>query len=294
MNTLNKIIILALSVGPLLACNSGGANANPKGEQKGLEYTIEKIGPRNYFIKTASGKTGHVGSHSGAILLEKGFLVIDTHASAEVEASASRELFDLTSHRAFVAVNTHHHEDHCGGNSFYTKQKLPVYAHPDGLAELKKVNLPAVAITKSFIEDMRNSDIEIIQVGHAHSTSDVVVYDRKDKILYLGDVFVNGYIGYLGEAEFHHWVKTLNKLIQLDVTTVVPGHGPLAQISDLKYFRDYLIAFARSAKSHFDKTGKIDGYELPKEYQSLGAQFYLPENLEHAFDLWQQGQLNGL
>src|SRR5690606_19587117 len=110
-------------------------------------------------------------------------------------------------------------------------------------------------------------------------------------VLFLGDMFVNGHIGYLAEAHFIPWIKALDQMIALNPKVVVPGHGALGGGEDLKFFRQYLDDSSSSAQAHFDQKNSIEGYELPEKYKSLGSQFFLQENLERAFELWQSGTL---
>ena len=256
-------------------------------------FSILQISPRNYFVQTASGKTPRIGSHSGAIHINDELIIIDTHLSPEAEAVVAKALQQVTKAKPRIALNTHAHDDHVGGNSFYNS-KVQLLAHPQTAKVLQKTKRPPQAIRSPELKGLAKQNIQILLVGPAHSDGDLLVYDQEDKILYAGDFFVNGYIGYLGEAFFRQWIAAIDKTLELPFKIVVPGHGPLGKREDLIAFKTYLIDFVRSAKSHFQRTGKIEGYTLPKKYKNLGAQFYLQDNLERAFELWKKGELDGI
>jgi glyoxylase-like metal-dependent hydrolase (beta-lactamase superfamily II) len=138
---------------------------------------------------------------------------------------------------------------------------------------------------------LQSKGIRVLLAGHAHSEGDLAVYDENDGVLYMGDLFVNGHVGYLGEAQFQNWIRFLSGLEKLPVHCVVPGHGPLGTKKDLQFFRKYLIDFVNSTRQHFDAGGSLESYQLPEKYRNLGSQFFMKDNLERAFELWKKGEL---
>jgi cyclase len=260
---------------------------------KNENFEIIKVSKRNYFIKTASGKTPTVGSHSGAIVLDKETIIIDTHLSEVVEKVVATEITKISGKPIGLVINTHSHEDHTGGNSFYS-MKIPILAHEMAVKQMEKNKRIPSPFGKTETTQLKRFNIEVISAGHAHSEGDLAIFDKTDSVLYTGDLYVNGYIGYLGEASFKNWIETLNTLEELNPEVVVPGHGPLSNKDGLKQFKEYLIDFVRTVKIHFENGGNIKDYSLPEKYKSLGAQFYLEENVEHAHELWKKGELNGI
>ena len=60
--------------------------------------------------------------------------------------------------------------------------------------------------------------------GRGHTGGDVVIYLPAEKILFTGDLLVEG-MPYMGDGFLSDWIQTLEKLNSLDVAIVVPGHG---------------------------------------------------------------------
>ena len=218
-------------------------------------------------------------------------VVIDTHTTPEAELKAQAVAAALFPNRSSTIVNTHFHLDHRGGNSTYPADSS-IWAADSSVEEMKKeeVNRDYRPLKVDELNFLGES-IDLYVIGAAHSSGDVIVYDRQDKVLFMGDLFVNTYIGYLGEAHFREWIRSLKNLETLEVTTIVPGHGPLATMPDLQRFRIYLEDFVASAKAHFDKGGLPASYELPEQYRKWGGQFFLSDNADRAYELWQKGLL---
>lgn len=254
-------------------------------------FEIQKISERNLWVKTASGKTQSFGSHSGAIQLNSGLLLFDSHANEAAEEAVTKALETQTESPVQAVLISHPHEDHADGRGFHIKRGTPVHVHAKAVKELadKKGVEP---VSKKLIAELEQEEIEVIRVGRGHSAADIVLYDRQDRVLYTGDLFVNGYIGYLGEGHFRQWIEALDGLLKLKVDVVVPGHGPVGTLEDVERFKNYLEDFVSSTRTYFNKHKSPGGYSLPEKYQSWGAQFYLEDNVARAFELWKKGFLD--
>jgi cyclase len=103
---------------------------------------------------------------------------------------------------------------------------------------------PTLTFTDKLDIDIGNREVQVLHLGRGHTPGDTVVYLPKEKILAVGDLLVYpvphaSFNGYPAE-----WVQTLHKMGELDVTTIVTGHGPV--LHDKTYL--YLVAdFFQSA-----------------------------------------------
>lgn len=95
--------------------------------------------------------------------------------------------------------------------------------------------------------------IQILHLGRAHTAGDVVVYLPGDKVLITGDLLTSG-ISYLGDAYPQEWVKTLDKVKELDFDLIMPGHGnPFADREKIDHYQTYLTDFwAKAVKMRKD------------------------------------------
>jgi cyclase len=97
---------------------------------------------------------------------------------------------------------------------------------------------PTLAFVDKLDIDIGNRIVQVRHLGRGHTPGDTVAYLPKEKILAAGDLLVYpvphvAFAGYPAE-----WVQTLHKMGDLDVTTIVPGHGPV--LHDKAYI--YLVA----------------------------------------------------
>lgn len=69
---------------------------------------------------------------------------------------------------------------------------------------------------------------------------DVVVYLPREKILFLGDLYVNGYVPQMDSRDIHRWISALSQMEKWDVTTYIPGHGNPGAKKDVANFRGFL------------------------------------------------------
>jgi glyoxylase-like metal-dependent hydrolase (beta-lactamase superfamily II) len=68
--------------------------------------------------------------------------------------------------------------------------------------------------------------VELVHLGVAHTHGDALAWLPKEKILFTGDVCVNGPYNYLGDGDVGQWVMTLEAAKKLGAQIVCTGHGP--------------------------------------------------------------------
>jgi cyclase len=86
-------------------------------------------------------------------------------------------------------------------------------------------------------------EIRLEFFGRGHTGGDIVVYLPAERVLATGDLLLAG-VPYMGDAYVPEWIETLERLKELDVETVMPGHGmafdDLERIDHLQaYFADF-------------------------------------------------------
>ncbi|HEY2019380.1 MAG TPA: MBL fold metallo-hydrolase [Bryobacteraceae bacterium] len=101
---------------------------------------------------------------------------------------------------------------------------------------------PTLTFSDKLDIDLGNREVQVRHLGRANTAGDAIVYLPKEQILAAGDVLVHPvpytYDGYPAE-----WSETLRRMAQLDVKTIVPGHGPIL------HDKTYLLLVADLIKS---------------------------------------------
>ena len=91
-----------------------------------------------------------------------------------------------------------------------------------------EIVLPTITLADRLTLHRGNRVIDIRYLGRGHTSGDLVVHLPKEGILISGDLVIWP-VPYVGDPQSHpgEWGATLEKLMGLNATTVVPGHGPV-------------------------------------------------------------------
>lgn len=94
--------------------------------------------------------------------------------------------------------------------------------------------------------------VELVDVGPAHTASDVLVHVPSDRTVFTGDIlFVNGHPT-IWAGPVRNWIRACELILEWDVETIVPGHGPICDKQGVRAFRDYLVYIDVEARKRFD------------------------------------------
>jgi cyclase len=89
-----------------------------------------------------------------------------------------------------------------------------------------------------------------------HLADCVSVYLPQKKILFAGDTIYSGYpptTRFGDERLWREWITSLERLKQLEVETIVPGHGPLCGKSEIDRNIEYLAKLLQARISPGDE-----------------------------------------
>jgi glyoxylase-like metal-dependent hydrolase (beta-lactamase superfamily II) len=94
--------------------------------------------------------------------------------------------------------------------------------------------------------------VELIQVGPAHTRGDLLAYLPGERTLFSGDIlFVDGTpIVWAGPVA--NWIEACRRIQELDVETIVPGHGPITDKRGAAAVAGYLEYVRAEARKRFD------------------------------------------
>jgi cyclase len=141
-------------------------------------------------------------------------------------------------------VNTHHHGDHTHGNYVFLpaatiighekcREEVIATGHATkgmfpGVDWGEIVVAPPVVTFEDrlnlYVDDLR---VELIFVGPAHTTNDIVAWIPERKVLFAGDIVFNEGTPFAMMGSVGGWLEALERLKALPIETIVPGHGPV-------------------------------------------------------------------
>lgn len=258
---------------------------------------------------------GMGGNNAGFINLGGG-LVIDTFY--DLNRTKEMVEFCKTVSPTFPRrlVNTHANGDHTWGNQLFKDSEI--IAHrlcaeemekdkkrnivrifqmwiqnpeivPPGMkqfaAALSQFDFSEIELTipNHLIEDKLELELDgypcqLIYVGPAHSSGDIIVYLPEHKLIFAGDIVFWKCTPVGWEGTHNKWIEALDFLISLKPEIIVPGHGPLCGIAEVKELRAYFEFVYSEAKRFFDEG--LDPLEASKKI-TLGpyADWTDPERL---------------
>lgn len=88
--------------------------------------------------------------------------------------------------------------------------------------------------------DVGGREVILIEAGPAHTEGDVMVYLPDAKVLYTGDLIFNGVTPPMWAGPTENWLSCLNKILEMDVEHIVPGHGAVTDKNGVKKVIHYL------------------------------------------------------
>ncbi len=108
-------------------------------------------------------------------------------------------------------------------------------------------------------------DVQLIQVGPAHTEGDMLVYVPENRVLFAGDILFIGGTPIMWAGPASNWIKACDMILEMELDAIVPGHGPITDkegVAAVKEYWEYLYAEARkrfdAGMSAQEATGDID------------------------------------
>jgi glyoxylase-like metal-dependent hydrolase (beta-lactamase superfamily II) len=183
-------------------------------------------------------------------------------------------------------VNTHANGDHCFGNQLVEGARIitstataeewdevPPAVMAGMLANADEMGLAGEFLKKSFgayqfegLMPTRPTEtfdgemklsigdqaVELIEVGPAHTRGDVIIHVPATGTVFTGDIlFIEG-TPIMWAGPVANWISACEKIVELAPSVIVPGHGPLTDVSGALAVRDYLIYVRDEARKRFD------------------------------------------
>ncbi len=223
-------------------------------------------------------------SNAGLVVDGERTLLIDTLFDLRLTEEMLREMRRAVPAAARIdtLVNTHANGDHCYGNELVGDAVIVASERTAGemgelppaamaalveqapqLGELGsfflrcfgafdfdgiELTLPSETFAGELTLHVGARELQLIEVGPAHTRGDTLVHVPSQHVLFTGDILFAGAHPIAWAGPVSNWIAACERIVALDPTAIVPGHGPpsdLDAVHELRAYFEYLYEQAR-------------------------------------------------
>ena len=210
---------------------------------------------------------------------KEGFVVIDSGPTYAYAKQAYEKMQNIAKLPVKYVINTHDHDDHWLGNSFYKSQGALLIGSRTyeqnivaGMETRMQKTLGKTLFNKTKIVTLdtvvdHNLSLELggvkfdikQLVNVAHTKGDLVVFIEQKSTIFVGDLLFNGRLTSLRDGSILGSLDALKKIDDYHAQYIVGGHGYNTDANATKEFKSYLIELKqRVAKALDDDIGMED------------------------------------
>jgi glyoxylase-like metal-dependent hydrolase (beta-lactamase superfamily II) len=235
-----------------------------------VQIKVTKVAGNVYMLE---GAGGNIGASVG----EDGIVVVDDQY-APLADRIQAALKGITDKPVRFIINTHYHEDHTGGNSYFQKQ-APIIAHDNVRKRLEsgggagnggsvhmdfkpapKEALPIITFDHDVTVHLNGEDIRALYFPAGHTDGDSVIFFPKSNVVHMGDDFVTygfPFIDVDSGGSIDGMIDGVEKVIgQVPADAkIIPGHGPISSVADVRAYLEMLKG-TRDVVANAVKDGK--------------------------------------
>ncbi len=214
----------------------------------------KRVSDNVYMLTGMGGNVGLSVGEDGAFLIDDQFAPLTERILAIVA--------ELSPEPVRFVVNTHWHRDHTGGNEHLGEAGAIIVAHENVRTQMstyhfrKEFNqtipaspeaaLPVITFAQSMTFYWNGDEVRVLHVGPAHTDGDSIVFFREANVIHMGDTFFNGMYPFFDvstQGSIAGMIQAADTVLQLanDRTKIIPGHGPLGGIDELRASRAMLM-----------------------------------------------------
>ena len=110
--------------------------------------------------------------------------------------------------------------------------------------------VPNSTFTGRMQVEVGGRNLLLMDLGPAHTSGDLVVYLPDEHIVAAGDIVFQGCTPILWDGSSRNWIKACQRILDWKVDLVVPGHGPLTDLSGVDAIRKYWQFLRTAVRSH--------------------------------------------
>ncbi len=249
---------------------TAGAFSQPDFDK--VEIKVHPVAGQVSYLEGAGGNIGVFVGDDGVFLIDDQYAPLTDKIVAAVKTLSDKPIRFL--------VNTHMHPDHTGGNENFGKMGTLIFGHENVRSQMAAAKATQEPPLVTFGEDMsfhiNGETVYVFKVPDAHTNGDAYIVFKDTNAIHTGDVYRTTSYPYIDTANggsFLGTIKAYDLLIEISNadTKIIPGHGVISSVADVRAFRDMLLVI-RDRVSRAISDGKtleqIQAAGLTKEYDA--------------------------
>lgn len=226
---------------------------------------MDQVAPQVYVHGYPSGNVGFVQTGAGVVCIDTPMLPSDIQDWQAKIASVTREPIALL-------IQTDYDQARVVGASFFDAtliahdaawDRLKMYSSEKMLSQINglieadgshkewQVRFPDITFSEQLLLHKGQSEIHVLY-GGGHSCATTIVYLPQHQLVFSGDLVFCSQHPTMNYAETEDWVDALNRLYEMHIETIVPGHGPVCNKQAIRPLVDYLQNMRRRVQENFE------------------------------------------
>jgi cyclase len=210
-----------------------------------VQFILQQLAPNVYILTgspgTDAGNPEAAGGRIGILAGPEGVLMVDA-TYAPLSDKLVTAIKQINSGPIRFLIDSHYHPDHTGGNPNFAKMGALIFAREEVRQAL--VTPPPVAVLAAVGDAA--SWVDLISLPSGHTNGDMMIRFETANVIMIGDFYRNyGYpfVDATRGASFKGTLEAIDLLLRTaDTNTkLVPGHGSLPTLADVKDYRNMIV-----------------------------------------------------
>jgi len=160
--------------------------------------------------------------------------------------------------------------------------------HAFGAFDFNGITLtpPTRTFDKSLNLKVGNKEVQLTELGPAHTRGDIIIHVPEDRTVYTGDILFIDSTPIMWEGPVQNWIDACDHIAGLDAETIVPGHGPITDKAGVAAVKGYLEYIRDEARKRYD--AGMDAFEAAQDialgdYESWGDAERIVVNVDRLY-----------
>jgi cyclase len=281
-------------------------------------FDIRGLTPQQVTASTVVVTDPRLQSNVGAVVFDDFIVAVDAGMRPYATRVVRTELEQRFGRPVKYLCVTHYHGDHTLGlqpfkdvSILASREILDAFARDpgrtaEGLAERAKEDPEAAEwvgevefVTPSalFHEQMEvacnGRSVEFRHTG-GHTSCSVYGYLPDEKVLFTGDLLFAGGFPFAGDetTDPELWMSVLEQFLRMDVEYVIPGHGPVSGLGEIRKELGFFQALKQNTLQAIDAGRAWREIVVPPAYEEAEEEWFTERTLQRWHEYY-RGERSG-